>query len=720
MNLLVPAINKSFEAPQKVTKRSCKGLIVVVLIAALLGGAGWYYFFGRKPKVALSIPLPTKGDWHPRGIWAAGPKQVALYANGQLRLVDLADRKEKWSAKIPPQPQFDPVWQQGVNARFVKVQQWADGLAQKRAALTSADQIKAFNAEAAKYHAELTAARAEAAKPRLAAVQTLSRNPDPEPDSQHVLGRDRASVDKLNAVVRPEVRIIEERLKKRATKLEGLKKSLDAKLASAKTELQKSAAKEEDARYQAELAEQKRDQDALEKATGASVPTPARSDVENSIATIIGDFGLSKPQVAICGDRIWLIEAQQAVAFDRASGTVKADVRLAGTVKQVFQGNSTVIVVAAAGAEAVQVTKLSASAPPQSLYLATGLHEYAFVVAENATVPNVQNQRTEFSAANDSLLRADFRLREKKIKVRDAIKQSSEKDLESAASAAAAHSEDELKAISALLANDAARMLGDGKERVDESTYEVTLRRPFEPNVAAWTGTLAGRAQLFSTPTLDLITAGTKLLAFDRSNKKLWEATLGAPVPIRQSDEEWDSLPQPWLESGDRLFFADGAFLTALQSKTGQVLWRLPSVGIRKLQSDDDGNLYVLSDNLHVETLTYVLDASLRDAVPLTMKIKAADGKIAWQREKYQDLWVSGKDVYVFRETKNAADIETQVFDRSKAIEGRVKIYKLSRGNGNPMWEWFQTRIPRAVVAERKSVALLFGDELQIIHSICW
>src|SRR5439155_3670934 len=139
------------------------------------------------------------------------------------------------------------------------------------------------------------------------------------------------------------------------------------------------------------------------------------------------------------------------------------------------------------------------------------------------------------------------------------------------------------------------------------------------------------------------------------------------PVPIRHSDDEWDALPPPWIESGDRLFFADGAFLNALNMKTGQVLWRLPSAGIRKLQIDSEGNLYVLSDNLKVEALSYASDASLRDTLPLTMKIGSADGKIASQVEKYQNLWVSGKDDYVLRETKNAADIENQVFDRSKA-----------------------------------------------------
>jgi hypothetical protein len=143
-------------------------------------------------------------------------------------------------------------------------------------------------------------------------------------------------------------------------------------------------------------------------------------------------------------------------------------------------------------------------------------------------------------------------------------------------------------------------------------------------------------------------------------------------------------------------------------------------VGIRKLQIDGEGNLYVLSDNLRVETLTYATDASLRDTMPLTMRIGAADGKIRWQVEKYQDLWVSGKDVYVYRETKNPGDLENQVFDPKKAIEARVKIYKLSRGSGNPLWEWFQTRRPRVVEVDHKYVSLLFGNELQIIHSICW
>ena len=200
----------------------------------------------------------------------------------------------------------------------------------------------------------------------------------------------------------------------------------------------------------------------------------------------------------------------------------------------------------------------------------------------------------------------------------------------------------------------------------------------------------------------------------------MWEATLGSPVQIPRSDSDADGTPPPWFETGGRLFFADGAFLTAFDSASGQVAWRLPSVGIRKMQMDGEGFLYLLSGNARVESLSFAMDASLDGAVPLVMCVNPADGKILWQVEKYQDVWASGKDVYALRESQNPHDIEEQVFNRDKAIGARVKLYKLSRRDGSPLWEWFQPRRPHAVEAQGKSVALLFTEELQIIRSICW
>jgi hypothetical protein len=106
------------------------------------------------------------------------------------------------------------------------------------------------------------------------------------------------------------------------------------------------------------------------------------------------------------------------------------------------------------------------------------------------------------------------------------------------------------------------------------------------------------------------------------------------------------------------------------------------------------------------------------DSIPLTIKVDAKLGKILWKLEKYQDCFVSGRDLYASRETRNGDDAVNAVFDRSKVPQTRFKLYKLSTRSGEPQWEWFQTRRPLRIESEGKKVSLLFQDELQVIKSI--
>ena len=281
-----------------------------------------------------------------------------------------------------------------------------------------------------------------------------------------------------------------------------------------------------------------------------------------------------------------------------------------------------------------------------------------------------------------------------------------EKEPGTADDGAAARPADEKNRGTAPSGRRAARTAGAKAEQVDNSTYELTLRRPFEPTVPEWSGTVRGRAQVFSTPTLHLVTAGTRLLAFDRSNKKAWEAVLGDPVQAGRSDSD---LPEPFFETPGRLFFADGASLTAFDSASGEIAWRQPAFGVRKIVMDADGFLYVQFGNSYAGVPS-----------PNTMRVNSADGTIEWQVEKYKDVWASGKDVYALRESQFPIETEDQVFNMNGAPEPRVKLYKVNRITGNPLWDWFQPRCPLVVEAQGKSVALLFGEELQIIKSICW
>lgn len=695
--------------------------IIAGLVFVLLATGFWYFFFGRKPRVVMSIPAKESGRGY--GCWAAGSGEVVLIAGSEVKLCDLSTRTEKWSVKLPSGPVVDVAKSGALDARFAKLQQWADELAVKRNALITQEATLQFNKEVAKYQAELVAARAAAAI-SAPPVQTAAPVAAPEvPDTVKAPSEpvhvDRPKPDTLNSAGRADAKLLEGRIQRRTAKIAAQASSIETKRAAAKTEFQRNAVKDEEKKMAALAAEQKADEAALEKIQPAPKPKAQEEEaqpvVEEEIHAFVSTDSIPAQAVPL-GDVVWVVDGTHAVALERSSGDVKQDVPLAGYARKVLRGDACLFVVVQTGAGTSKVTRLAADTAPQSLYVMTGRNESAFLFKPNGDrEANVQALRVEFGG---QLVRADIKLIERKLKARDAVNPDTEKKLTQTISESAGNSTDELLAITKLMSNDAQRLMGgQGKELLDDSTYEVTLRKPFEPSAPLWTGRLRGRVQFISTPHLNFLTAGTQLLAFTPDNKKAWEATLGAPLPIRESDGDSD-VAVPWLEAGDKLYFADGAFLTSFDIASGQVQWRLPGVGIRKLQTDVDGNLYVACDNLPTDSLFFTQDAASSLASPSVMKISAADGKILWQGDKYQDVWVSGKDVYVYRELVNGADLENAVFDPGKVPEARTKIYKLSRSSGKETWEWYQARRPRAVIPDHKYVALLFGDELQVIHSI--
>ncbi len=776
MSLEIAARSEVSPAPRG-GKKYLGWLIFVILVAAL-GTGIWYYFFGSKPGVVLSLKLHTSDvDFREQRAWPVGEGRVLVLSGDELKLCDLKKAREAWSAVVPPQPDVDPKWRAGVNARFVRLQQWAAALAEKRTTLSGEKATKAFNDEAAKYQAELAAARSEAAKvppkkPRQAWTAKVDEPEDtaaeegpaevnkliaqagggavlPKPPGAplHPLLADRtnsAPPSQLKAVVSPEVRMLEERMKKRAVQLADLQRMAEARMKAAKTAMAREDAKSFEGKYARLKAEQDADETALAKATGAPAPVAAATPgaakgpepIKAAVMAVpapkvlpaaektfeVDDYDFrGKPEACVMGETIWLVDGMHAVAFGLGDGLVKSDVPLAGNAVRVVAQDGVLFIVASAGSQARQLTRIDATGTPLSMYVAApkrGLDDPRS--AEGGAESSLLQHRVEFTGSGGSLARADIRLTQRKTKVQDLIKPGAEKALTDAAEGAAAHSTDELLAISNLMKADAARLNGETTKEVDASTYEVTVSRPFEPAVAPLMEKLEGGVQFFSTPSLDLITAGTKLVALDRTNKKLWEATLGAPVPLHREMEEGMDGGPAMLETGGKLYFADGAFLSAVQVATGQVLWRMPNVGIRKVEADADGNLYVQSANLSVDALNYAVTDRVDPALASILKVEGATGKVLWDEKKYQDVWASGSDLYAFREVTNPNDATERVFNARNVPEARIKIYKLSRGSGKVIWEWYQEHRPLNVVAFHKHVAMLFASELQVIHSIAW
>ena len=78
--------------------------------------------------------------------------------------------------------------------------------------------------------------------------------------------------------------------------------------------------------------------------------------------------------------------------------------------------------------------------------------------------------------------------------------------------------------------NEMQRDRGGGTVEEDVSRYQVTLRRPDSTEPSDWTGEVIGPPRLFPLKTVNALTAGKTLIVFDKTNKKLWQATLSYSV----------------------------------------------------------------------------------------------------------------------------------------------------------------------------------------------
>ena len=90
--------------------------------------------------------------------------------------------------------------------------------------------------------------------------------------------------------------------------------------------------------------------------------------------------------------------------------------------------------------------------------------------------------------------------------------------------------------------NEMQRSRGGGTVQEDESLYQVSLRRPDSTGAADWTGEVTGPPALFPLKTVNVLAAGKTLIVFDKTNKKLWQATLTYNVPGWQPRRERSSL----------------------------------------------------------------------------------------------------------------------------------------------------------------------------------
>lgn len=232
------------------------------------------------------------------------------------------------------------------------------------------------------------------------------------------------------------------------------------------------------------------------------------------------------------------------------------------------------------------------------------------------------------------------------------------------------------------MANDMRRQGDDGKVEEDVSTYQVTVHRRFAKDVSDWTSEVTGEPEFFPLKTVDVVAAGKNIYVLDKSNKKLWEAKLTYNAPNRYGAEH-----SPCLETKDALYFADLGILTRFDLSNGNVVWRLNSVGISRIQEDRRGNLLVNTTTAGPESIQYTEEVNIHEKVhSLILDVAPPTGKVIWRQESIGDLcMLSGKFLYA---TKVSTAYAALRFEQGPDVIYNLRL--LNPSTGNEIWNFRQ------------------------------
>ncbi len=270
--------------------------------------------------------------------------------------------------------------------------------------------------------------------------------------------------------------------------------------------------------------------------------------------------------------------------------------------------------------------------------------------------------------------------------------------------------------------NEMRRNSGGGNVSEDQSRYQVILHRPDSTAMPDWTGEVIGPPQLFPLKTVNVLAAGRTVIVFDKSNKKLWEATLTYPIsagPREFGEPESQFGDGPCVEHGNLLYVCDQAVLSAYDLATGNARWRLPSVGVVGLFFDGQGMVYVNTTTGNPDDIKYARQIDITKSTDaVLLKVDPQTGKTLWSVKPGGFVsYLSGKYIYTVQSyDPNPTDVEV-LSDTLAGLQKPpyLRIARISPKDGRVMWQFYQDRAPVYFRFNDNFIELVFKKEVQVL-----
>ena len=259
--------------------------------------------------------------------------------------------------------------------------------------------------------------------------------------------------------------------------------------------------------------------------------------------------------------------------------------------------------------------------------------------------------------------------------------------------------------------NDMKRQNGGGKKIEDVSRYQVTLHRLFVTDAPDWTGEVIGAPALFPMKTVDVLASGKLIQVFDKSNHKLWESKLTYPITTQPHTDDGGNVA-PCLEYGDTLYFADKGMLSAFAMGGGEAKWRLTSVGISRIQTDEHGDVYLNTTSADPDTIQFSEEVDLKNRPhPVILKVDPKTGKTLWKAENVgENCLLSGKFVYATRSSSSYSWLHLE-----EGPQTHYNVYRLNPANGHTLWNYYQPTGGVRTEASQNWLMLQLGDSVQVV-----
>ncbi len=271
--------------------------------------------------------------------------------------------------------------------------------------------------------------------------------------------------------------------------------------------------------------------------------------------------------------------------------------------------------------------------------------------------------------------------------------------------------------------NEQQRKNGGSTVTEDVSRYQVSIRRADSPDLVDWTGEVVGPPALFPLKTVNVLVAGKTAIVFDKSNKKLWEATLIYTVSggggFRGDESEFGA--GPCVEHGDTLYIFDQAMLSAFELGNGNARWRVPSVGVVGLFFDDAGNVYVNTTSGNPDDIKYSrqIDVS-KHTDDVLLKLDPKNGRTLWSIKPGGFIsYLKGKFIYAVQAYDPNPTDEDVINDMAASLQKPpfLRIIRINPKNGRIMWDYYdRDRCPIDVRFNENSIELVFKREVQVLR----